>query len=120
MKEIKDWNKMTVQQHIDHLETTFTFDSSGTAKSVFELIKAYELIKNYIMEEKIELLLEKLYAIKDDDKFYFMTYGKDWIKELVSEHLCPNPDCKSTNIKNKETYDYCEDCRRIFNGQYSG
>ena len=34
------------------------------------------------MEEKIELILERLYAIKDDDKFYFMTYGKDWIEEL--------------------------------------
>ena len=34
------------------------------------------------MKEKIESILERLYAIKDDDKFYFMTYGKDWIEEL--------------------------------------
>ena len=34
------------------------------------------------MKDKIELILERLYAIKDDDKFYFMTYGKDWIEEL--------------------------------------
>ena len=50
MKEIKDWNKMTIQQHIDHLENTFMFDSSGTAKSVFELIEAYKSLRLNIIE----------------------------------------------------------------------
>jgi len=34
-------------------------------------------------EIKIKEVLEKLYAIKDDDKFYFETYGEEWIKNLL-------------------------------------
>ena len=36
------------------------------------------------MTDKIKLVLEQLYAIKDDDKFYFMTYGQDWIEQLIN------------------------------------
>jgi len=46
---MKDWNKMKLEEHIDHLENKFRFDSSGTAKSVFELIAAYRalIISNF-------------------------------------------------------------------------
>lgn len=39
---MKDWNLMTIEEHIEHLKKEFLFNSSGTAKSVYELIKAYE------------------------------------------------------------------------------
>ena len=39
------------------------------------------------MEEEIKEGLNRLYAIKDDDKFYFDTYGMDFIKEIVSKQL---------------------------------
>ena len=35
----------------------------------------------------------------------------------VIKSVCPNPECKSKNITHTETYSYCEDCRRMFNGQ---
>jgi hypothetical protein len=35
----------------------------------------------------------------------------------VIKSVCPNPECKSENITHEEKYSYCEDCRRMFNGQ---
>lgn len=49
-----DWNKFTMTQFIEHLEEEFMFSSTGTAKSVFELIRAY---KN--MQEGIEWIKEE-------------------------------------------------------------
>lgn len=34
-----DWNQFTMTQFIEHLENEFRFSSTGTAKSVFELIR---------------------------------------------------------------------------------
>ena len=45
MKGMKDWNEMNIQEYIDHLENKFRFDSSGTAKAVFELIREYKALK---------------------------------------------------------------------------
>lgn len=42
MKGMTDWNELTTEQYIEHLEEKFKFDSSGTAKAVFELINAYK------------------------------------------------------------------------------
>ena len=47
--------------------------------------------------------------------------ANDLVSELLLfircyKSVCPNPDCKSKNITHEETYDYCEDCRRMFNG----
>ena len=39
---MKEWNKLSINQHIKYLEEEFMFGSSGTAKSVFELIRAYK------------------------------------------------------------------------------
>jgi len=39
---MKDWNEMNIEEHIEHLGEKFRVDSSGTAKSVFELIEAYK------------------------------------------------------------------------------
>ena len=69
-----DWNKFTMQQFIEHLEEEFMFSSTGTAKSVFELIRAYKdmreglewIKKEYVdnvneqdaITEKLDKLLE--------------------------------------------------------------
>ena len=68
------------------------------------------------MEKRLNEILEKLWSIKNDDKFYFMTYGKAWILEFSGKNVCPNSECKSTNIEHKEKYSFCKDCRRTFNG----
>ena len=44
MEGMTDWNKLTMEQYIEHLENKFRFDSSGTAKAVFELIAAYRAL----------------------------------------------------------------------------
>ena|GEM_PF-4319514 len=44
MKGMTDWNKLTMEQYIEHLEEKFKFDSSGTAKAVFELIAGYRAL----------------------------------------------------------------------------
>jgi len=40
-----DWNEFTMTQFIEHLEEEFKFSSTGTAKSIFELISAYKEMK---------------------------------------------------------------------------
>lgn len=35
---------MNIDEHIEHLESKFQFDSSDTAKAVFELINAYKAL----------------------------------------------------------------------------
>lgn len=37
-----DFNKFTLDKHVEYLKEYFKFDSSGVAKSVSELIKFYE------------------------------------------------------------------------------
>jgi len=44
MEGMTDWNKLTMEQYIEHLEEKFMFDSNGTAKAVFELINAYKAL----------------------------------------------------------------------------
>ena len=44
MEGMTDWNKLTMEQYIEHLEEKFKFDSSGTAKAVFELIAGYRAL----------------------------------------------------------------------------
>ena len=51
MEGMKDWNKMNIEEYISHLEQKFMFDSSGTAKSVFELIAAYRDLEKKLMDE---------------------------------------------------------------------
>lgn len=43
--DLIDWNKMELDGYIKHLAIKFQFDSSGTAKCVFELIRALETCK---------------------------------------------------------------------------
>jgi len=78
--------------------------------------------EEHTLEKQIDIIINVLWALRNDSKFYFATYGEDMIKSLIkrqkqSELYCPNPDCKSINIIHKETYDYCKDCRRMFNGK---
>jgi hypothetical protein len=41
MNGFVDWNDLSIEEYISHLEDKFRFDSSGTAKAVHELIQAY-------------------------------------------------------------------------------
>jgi hypothetical protein len=53
--QVVDWNQFSLEDLIKHLEDKFMFDSSGTAKAVHELIRAYR------SKEKTEQELEKIF-----------------------------------------------------------
>jgi hypothetical protein len=46
------------------------------------------------MEEEsineINIILETLWAIKDNDKFYFMSYGKEMIEDYITNKIKQN------------------------------
>jgi hypothetical protein len=48
-----------MEQYIEHLEEKFKFDSSGTAKAVFELINAYKALT-------IPVVVKSSYCIDND------------------------------------------------------
>ena len=37
--------------------------------------------------DEINIILETLWAIREDDKFYFMTYGKEMIENYIDQRL---------------------------------
>jgi hypothetical protein len=57
-----DWNQFTMTQFIEHLENEFRFSSTGTAKAVFELIKANKDMREgleWIKKEYVENVNEQ-------------------------------------------------------------
>ena len=40
-----------------------------------------------IDETNINIILETLWAIRDNDKFYFMLYGKEMIENYIDQRL---------------------------------
>lgn len=36
---------------------------------------------------EIDIILETLWAIREDDKFYFMSYGKELIENYIEQRL---------------------------------
>jgi hypothetical protein len=38
----------------------------------------------------IEVALKCLWAIRKEDEFYFMEYGKDWLNKIVEQRLLKN------------------------------
>ena len=38
-------------------------------------------------EINVEVILKCLWAIKDNDQFYFMSYGKDMIENCIKQRL---------------------------------
>lgn len=38
-------------------------------------------------EINIDIILETLWAIREDDKFYFMSYGKEMIENYIDQRL---------------------------------
>tara|TARA_R100001244_G_C5138526_1_gene127404 strand:+ start:302 stop:436 length:135 start_codon:yes stop_codon:yes gene_type:complete len=38
-------------------------------------------------EDQIQSLLTRLYAIKDEGKYYFFEYGDMWIRELLENKV---------------------------------
>jgi len=73
-----DWNKLTMQQYIEHLEEKFKFDSSGTAKAVFELIAAYKALSIPVVSESFYCGVEER---KEDSKCEVQCGGCEW-KEI--------------------------------------
>ena len=92
MEGMKDWNKMKLEEHIDHLENKFLVDSSGTAKSVFELIAAYRaLIISSVLkplpnkeEQEFEDYLKKL-SVKKVTKIYYQLGEYKFSEEYTLE-----------------------------------
>jgi len=37
--------------------------------------------------DEINIILETLWAIREDDKFYFMAYGKEMIENHIEQRL---------------------------------
>lgn len=37
--------------------------------------------------DEIDIILETLWAIKEDDKFYFLSYGKEMIENYIDQRL---------------------------------
>ena len=37
--------------------------------------------------DEINIILETLLAIREDDKFYFMSYGKEMIENYIDQRL---------------------------------
>ena len=42
-------------------------------------------------EISVDVILECLWAIRDKDKFYFVSYGKDMIEEYLKKNCSPIP-----------------------------
>lgn len=54
----------------------------------------------------------KLEEIEDEKEVCgLLIYGKP-------KTVCPDPECKSENIQHEKDYDFCVDCRRMFNGSH--
>lgn len=43
-----------------------------------------------IDETNINIILETLWAIREDDKFYFMAYGKEMIENYITNKIKQN------------------------------
>ena len=43
-----------------------------------------------IDETNINIILETLWAIRDNDKFYFMAYGKEMIENYITNKIKQN------------------------------
>lgn len=42
------------------------------------------------VKHEIDIILETLWAIKDNDKFYFITYGKEMIENYITNKTQQN------------------------------
>lgn len=82
--KIVDWNTFSLEELIAHLEETFKFDSSGTAKAVHELIEAYRnkgASNSFELHEKdkeVEWIKERIISEKKKHE----KSGLDW--ELIA------------------------------------
>ena len=83
------------------------------------MIKNEELIEKY---RRLIKGMEKEIDLKPAPKVIHLI-GKVSILKMVIIDLqsglcCPDPICKSKNIGHEKKYDYCIDCRRMFNGRH--
>lgn len=79
---VVDWNKFPISKLITHLEETFQFDSSGTAKAVFELINKYRQTQEGLEWIKGEYIAN----INDSDAIL------DKINELLTDKQTQNEE----------------------------
>ena len=42
------------------------------------------------VKDEINIILETLWAIRDNDKFYFMAYGKEMIENYITNNTKQN------------------------------
>ena len=49
--------------------------------------------------DEINIILETLWAIKEDDKFYFMAYGKEMIENYITNKIKQNENNKNKIFK---------------------
>jgi len=69
---IVDWNTMSMDEYTSHLTQKFQFDSSGTAKAVFELIDFYRANKDRKNQDRKLLttfVRDLNYCSADDDGY---------------------------------------------------
>ena len=104
MEGFIDWNKLTTEDYIKHLENEFKFSSSGTAKAVFELIAAYRAlnisdvvgslplveIDKDVLKTCVEMYKtgDKITAVKwlmEEAKKPAYTFGIKWAKEYLEK-----------------------------------
>lgn len=62
--------------------------------------------EKHSIDKQIQTTLDILYAIKDNDKFYFMEYGKDSLMSLVKNCSTQNVSVSSfiNSVANKAVY----------------
>ncbi len=54
-----DWNTLSLDQMVSHLEQEFKYSSTGTAKCIHHLVEFYHQNKKYNLRDRIEEALAK-------------------------------------------------------------
>lgn len=97
-----DWNLLSLDEHVKHLENEFKYHSNGYAKSIFELIEFYKANK----EPNILNVIKKLFA-DAERKEWFETYWNIDIHGTVSK-----PDYSKHN-KEVNYYPYAKETLQL-------
>lgn len=106
--KIVDWNKFSLEELISHLDETFKFDSSGTAKAVHELIRAYRnkgasnSVELYEKDKEVEWIKERIISEKKKHE----AAGLDW--ELIAATKIFSTLSHRKEERNSEEPDECK------------
>jgi len=89
----------------EYAEAKCTSDDVNT-ESALNMGRTLDMGAEPIADD-IDSMLKKLWSIRNDDEFYFFTYGKDWIETLV----------KQKKVNPELTEDQIEDLRSLVRGR---